>query len=267
MSLLLIDSHVHIHKMYNINTFFDSVYNNFSFYSKSIDNEKKWNGVLLLTEMKNVNQFGKLSNLNSVGENNKYKIEKTSENISLKITSPEGNTIYVIAGKQIIAEEKIEVLALCTNKDFEEHQSLSSTINRINEVGGIAVLPWGVGKWSGKRKEILEKFIEEYKDEKFWLGDNSGRPYFWPEPSLFKIGNQSGHFVLPGTDALAIPNQIKKTGTYGFYLYNEIDDNFPAKTLKKIITELKAPPKYFGSLEKVIPFFKNQITMQLNKRK
>ena len=263
----LIDSHVHIHNMYNLNIFFDSVFSNFAENANRLGGTNYWNALLLLTEMKNVNQFDKLSNLNSVGENNEYKIEKTSENISLKITSHKGDTIYVIAGKQIIAEEKIEVLALCTNKEFAEQQSLPVTINRINEAGGIAVLPWGVGKWSGKRKKILENFMEEYKDEKFWLGDNSGRPYFWPEPNLFKIGNQSGHFVLPGTDALAIPSQIKKTGTYGFYVYNKIDGNTPTNTFKNIITELKAPPKYFGSLEKVIPFFKNQITMQLNKRK
>jgi len=266
-SLVLIDSHVHIHGTYDLNIFFESVFNNFSYYASRIDKTKPWKAFLLLTEMYAVNYFGKLYETNSIDSSNKYIVQRTEEKNSVRITSSKGNEVFVISGKQIIAKNNIEVLALCTNKEFDEQQSLSSTIKLINVENGIAVLPWGVGKWSGKRKESLNKFLIDNREESFFLGDNSGRPTFWSEPDLFKIGNQTGHFVLPGTDALSIPSEVNKTATYGFYVYDKIDKNKPTESIKNIITNLTASPKHYGRLEKIGPFFKNQIIMQLNKKK
>jgi hypothetical protein len=250
-----------------VNIFFDYVFKNFSRYANEINNGSKWKGLLLLTEMKNVNQFGKIKDMQAVGSGKKFKVENTGEDKSVKIISPEGNIVFVVNGKQIIAENNMEVLALCTNVEFSERQNLITTVKKINTENALAVLPWGVGKWTGKRKEMLEKFISEYNNEKFFLGDNSGRPKFWSEPDLFKAANLSGHYVLPGTDALSIENQISKTATYGFYVYDNLDDEHPAKSIKNIIENLDAPPKHFGTLESLVPFFKNQITMQLNKRR
>ncbi len=266
-SLVLIDSHVHIHETYDVDIFFDFVFNNFLKYAGKIENVKQWKAFLLLTEMEGVNKFEEIKKLQTVGSEKQFKVENTNENISVKIISAEGNEIFVIAGKQIIAENNIEVLALCTNEKLEEGQDLTTTINKINSVNTVPVLPWGVGKWTGKRKEIITEFLKKQKEEKFFLGDNSGRPAFWKAPHLFTVGNETGHFVLPGTDALSIRDEITKTASYGFYVYEQTDSNNPAKTAKEIIYKLKAPPKTFGALEKFVPFFKNQFTMQMNKRK
>ncbi|MCP5064114.1 MAG: hypothetical protein GY936_16865 [Ignavibacteriae bacterium] len=266
-SLILVDAHVHIQTMYDLEEYFDVVFLNFSLAAKEINNAQSWFGFLLLTEVSSINQFEKLVQLNSIGKKNKYSIQATEGGSSLTIVSPNRNKIFIIPGKQIIAKNNIEVLALCTNKKFDENQSIPTTIKEINDENGIAVLPWGVGKWTGKRKEIIENILIEHKNEKFFLGDNSGRPTFWSEPDLFKVGNQTNHFVLPGSDALAIPSEVNKTASYGFYIYEIIDDSKPAQSIKNILTNLNKPPICFGILENPFSFLKNQITMQFLKRR
>jgi len=263
---IFVDAHVHIQSIYNLSEYFDHVFYNFSEAAKKLDGSNTWIGFLLLTEVIGINQFENLKRLQIVGNKQNYSIQLTEENNSLKIISESGNKIFVIAGKQIIAKDNIEVLALATEKNFEEGQDIIATLKKINNNNGIAVLPWGVGKWTCKRKEIVEKFLIEHKDEKFFLGDNSGRPKFWNEPQLFKIGNKTKHFVLPGSDALAIPSEVNKTASYGFYTYSDIDEKNPTESIKDILKTLNKPPNYFGKLENPFSFFKNQLTMQLLKR-
>ena len=262
--LLLIDSHVHIHDCYNLDKYFESVFYNFSNAPES--KNENWLGFLLLTEIKGNNYFNKLFNDFELNVSNEFKFFKTAENESVLVQDKNGKKIFIVAGKQIIARNGIEVLALCTNNDFENGNDLKITISEIIKSGGIPVLPWGVGKWLGKREKILKNFIES-SNEKFFLGDNSGRPVFWTEPEIFKLGKLKGHFVLPGTDSLPISTEQNKIASYGFSINNNVDEKYPANELKGLLLNLKHQPITFGNLESPVKFFKNQILMQVNKRK
>ncbi|MCB0747811.1 MAG: hypothetical protein KDC90_10155 [Ignavibacteriae bacterium] len=264
---ILIDSHVHIHNCYNLEEFFRNTFINFSEYANKIEKGKEWIGVVCLTEIEGVDYFNLLKDSKSKLDLSNYKIQTTSEENSIIVSNKREQKIIVIAGKQIIANDGIEILALGTANNFSEGRSIKDTVDEINNVNAIAVLPWGVGKWLGKRKEIIKNFIEVNKTPKFFLGDNSGRPSFWSESEIFKLGRSLNHFVLPGTDALAISSEVNKTGTYGLYLNSELNLNEPTKDLFQQILNLKTQPQAFGKLETPVKFFKNQITMQINKRR
>lgn len=264
--MLLVDSHVHIHQCYNLDEFFNNTFTNFSKFSKIIGNGKEWLGVLFFTEIKGVNYFKKLvEDTYKYIDNSKFTIQNTSEENSLILKNNFEQKIVIIAGKQIIAKSNIEVLALCTTKDIEQQQSLLKTVHAIKNNDGIVVLPWGVGKWTGKRKKIISNFLNEYSNESFFLGDNSGRPTFWNDPDIFEIGNNTNHFVLPGTDALALPSEINKTASYGFYLSTKVDLNKPTHSIKNALLNLDKQPQSFGNLENPIKFFVNQLKLQINK--
>lgn len=262
--MILIDSHVHFHKCFKIEKFFSSVFQNFSTEVLKHEEKSDWYGVLCLTEISGSNFFEALFSKKIAPD--EFSLEFTNEEESVIVKNKYDEIIIVIAGKQIIAQNGIEVLALGTTKNFETNNCIEKTISEVNESSAIAVLPWGVGKWLGRKKEIIKKFVFENSEEKFFLGDNSGRPSFWAEPDIFEIGKSSNHFILAGTDALAIPREENKTGTYGFYLNSEINLEEPAKDLLSQISNLKAQPKIFGNLENPVKFFKNQITMQMRKR-
>lgn len=268
-SIFLIDFHVHIHNCFNLDEFFHNVFLNFSKCAKLIGKSQKWTGVLFLSEIKEVNYFDSLKESlkcnKPIIDSNKYKILETSEDCSIIISNKCDEKVIIIAGKQIITEDKVEVLALGTTNEFNNGYSLSITIEEINKVNAIPVLPWGVGKWLGKRKKIVQQYLAENNEQRYFIGDNSGRPRFWSEPNLFKLGNQSNHFVLRGSDALPILSQVNKTASFGSYTYGVINQNKPLESIKNILENLTKSLCSFGRLENVAPFFINQFTMQLKK--
>lgn len=266
-NLFLVDSHVHIHECFNIEEYLNFIFGNFSNSAREIDNSISWVGILLLTEIKGINFFNSLLNSLSQKKINNFNIIRTEEDESYIIQNGSGHKVIVISGRQIITEGGIELLALCTTKNFKEHEDLEKTILNVITANAIPVVPWGFGKWVGEKKNIIKNLINLDKDIKFFLGDNSGRPRFWFEPYLFKLGKSCSRFVFPGTDALPIPSEVSKTGSYGFYLKTELNLSKPSEGLKKVLNDLNESPLTFGKLENPIKLFRNQLIMQLNKRK
>lgn len=261
--MLFIDSHVHIHKSFNPNTFFQNVFNNFEKMANEHFNKSQWIGVLCLTEMQGVNFFSKICSEDNFLSAELFTINTTDERISIIVENNKKQRIVIIAGKQIISKEGIEVLALFSDDQFDEKIETSSLIKIINGKKGIPVLPWGVGKWIGNKGKVIKELLGSKLN--FYIGDNSGRLKLLPEPSLFKTAINNNHFVLHGTDALPISTQVNKTGKFGFILDIDLDLNKPAEILKKKLLELKKQPTSFGSLECPHTFFRNQILMQVNK--
>lgn len=265
--LFLIDSHVHIHECYNLEEYLNFIFTNFLNSACEIDNSIPWMGILLFSEIKGNNFFDSLLDSSSLKFSNNFSLIRNEEDESFIIQNRSGYKVVVISGRQIITNEGIELLALCTTKDFKEHEDLQKTILDVISANAIPVIPWGFGKWVGEKKNIIKNLINFDKDIKFFLGDNSGRPRFCKEPYLFKLAKSRNHFILPGTDALPIPSEISKTGSYGFYLTTDLNLSKPSESLKKVLSELIDSPLTFGKLENSIKFIRNQLIMQINKHK
>lgn len=264
--MLFIDSHVHIQNCFNLKEYFNNTFRNFSYFNRKSGSSGEWLGVLFFTEVIELDFFNQLkAGNNSSGIFDDIFISRTNEENSLLLSNKKGEKIIAVAGKQIITQNNIEVLAIGTTKKFENNRSLLETINNINLSGAIAVLPWGVGKWVSRRKIMIKNFIEENNQLDFFLGDNSGRLNIWPKPKLFNLAKKYNKFILPGTDALDITSEVDKTGSYGFYLNSEISLDFPYRDLKKLLTEFDKQPSFFGKLETPFRFFVNQLQMQLKK--
>ncbi len=97
-------------------------------------------------------------------ENEGFFIKESDEKCSLVFETAGSNFIIIIAGQQIITDEKLEVLSLGTQQKIEYSLSLEETVKRINNIGAIPILPWGVGKWLGRRNEVLNAFIKKDND-------------------------------------------------------------------------------------------------------
>ena len=68
--------------------------------------------------------------------------------------------VLVIAGRQIVSAERIEVLALGTRTQIPDGQPLAATIDAVRADGALAVLPWGFGKWWGARGRMVDAYLE-----------------------------------------------------------------------------------------------------------
>jgi hypothetical protein len=264
---ILVDSHVHIHDCFDLPGFFNSAFKNF----QAASNQEQCPCLLLLTEAKSENYFRLLSQAVKAKNSHLFKlrdweIKPTQESASLCAFHSENEEIFLIAGRQIITAEGIEILALITTQEFEEGKPLEKVIQEIVDCGGIPVLPWGFGKWIGLRGRIVRQFLETQNLPLLFLGDNSGRPNFWAEPYLFKQAKRRGLQILTGSDPLPFPSEFWRAGSYGFSVEGVFNREKPAACIKQILIELTVQPQVYGSLENPFRFVRNQIAMQLFKR-
>jgi hypothetical protein len=265
--MLLIDAHVHIYDCFNLQNFLNSALKNFRAAALHCGQTKDFTAFLFLTETKRENWFQVLSEyaLNaSTGVT--WTFNFTREKFSLWAQNDVGQGLFVIAGRQIATHEGLEVLALITDKQFQEGKPIGETIQTVRDNGALPVIPWGFGKWMGIRGKILKRTIEDSNGLDFFLGDNGGRPLFWPRPSLFKIAESKGIPILPGSDPLPFASESWRPGSLGFLIDAQISREQPAEDLKRVLLDPRTELLAYGSLERPLRFFRNQSRMQLRKR-
>jgi hypothetical protein len=270
--MILVDAHVHIHDCFDLEKFFDSAHANFKSEAERLGQRKDFAGILLLAETSKENWFNRLGDYadgKDLPDNKKtgaWTFHHTKENCSLCAEHQNTRKFFLIAGRQIVTAENLEVLALCTMEMFADGTPMIELIELIKEVDGIPVIPWGLGKWFGRRGNILSEYLKTHKDSKVFLGDNSGRPTFLPLPSHFQSAKKKGIHILPGSDPLPFATEYNNVGSFGFIISGIISEDHPAKELKQILIKQTLSIKSYGELENIFRFFRNQIKMQLKKR-
>ena len=155
------------------------------------------------------------------------------------------SAIYILAGRQIVTKEDLEVLALATDSCFEEGQPLEKTIQAVLKKGGIPVVPWGFGKWIGTRGRHLQRLVKSAPMGLFFA-DSSSRPTFWSEPLLFDRARRNGLAILSGTDPFPLKSEVNRVGLAGFKIAGILDDARPATSLRQAL--LSASRALRGSL-------------------
>ncbi len=266
----LVDAHVHIHSCFDLAPFLDAAMENFE--AAAHDNHLDWPcpGLLMLTETAQADHFGLLRRHANEGVSDarttlgNWRITPNAESISVTARRSDDATLVVIAGRQIVTAEGLEVLALATTAMLPDGEPVRKTLGAVSEADGIPVIPWGFGKWSGKRGRILKELLVEQNLFGFSLGDNSGRPHLLRPPQAFKYAWQNGIKVLPGTDPLPFPSQQYRAGSYGFWIERPVSGDTPAADLRAMLDEVDVHP--YGHGEDLVSFALNQIAMQVSKR-
>ena len=262
--MIIADAHVHIYDCFDPTLFLDYAETNFSCHAQTISPGKKFHSFLLLSETTQINWFQRLAAYaDKEHELGRWRFLHTDEKISLQAERADNFCIYLVAGRQIVTAEKLEVLALFTDRKFKNGVSLVKLIKDINRCGAMAVIPWGTGKWLGKRGQFLKKLIVNEAELNFFLGDNGGRPFFWPEPVHFKIARQKKISILRGSDPLPLAAESRRAGSFGFYLQGTLSEETPAKDLKKLLTSRIKDIKDYGKFQGGLRFFLNQLLLRL----
>jgi len=255
---LLIDAHVHIHDCFELQSFLDAAYKNFDCQAQQLKQNTVW--VLLLTEISGVHAFDDIAqqreSLNQ--QLSGWRIEPTGESTSLRLVHQSGQILYIMSGRQIITQGKIEVLALITQNTVEDGLPLGDTLAKVEASQALCVLPWGVGKWIGNRGDRVQKQIETTNTPLF-VGDNGNRPIFWALPDFCQQCP-----ILPGTDPLPLPNEQNRVGSFGLYAQTELDSGRPGESLKQFLLAPETTTTAYGKLQSPLSFLSNQIQLRLN---
>lgn len=171
----------------------------------------------------------------------------------------EQRTLLILAGSQIISAEKLEILALATPFRLPDGLPAEKVITELTAADAIVVLPWGVGKWIGKRGALVDQLIATARPGSILLGDNGGRPSFWPVRQF-----KSGLSVLSGSDPLPLPGWPNGIAKLASLIDAELSIDAPAASLKRILRDPAISIGRTGRLASPIRFFIDQTRLRLH---
>lgn len=263
-SHLLVDAHVHLHDCFDLAQFLEAARSNFQQQSRQLGLIGSTIGILLLTEVQGVCAFSHLVNqrnqLNQALAD--WEIFPTAEAVSLRFVHTSGQTLLIMAGRQVVTQEGIEVLTLVTESTVEDGLSLEDTVKAAIAANSLPVLPWGVGKWIGQRGQRVQACLAE-KSQLLFAGDNGGRPGFWALPSFC-----AQHRLLPGSDPLPLADEVTRPGSFGFAVLAPPDwDNqmaTPGDALKQILRSPDSDLQTYGRSQSFWRFLKNQSLLRMS---
>ena len=267
--MLLVDAHVHIYDCFNLQGFFDAAYLNFKTNADRFGHGDDFTGILLLAETARDNWFHHLScyaegnDLPGRRETGPWKFNHTAEAESLCARSGDNRKLVLIAGRQIVTAERLEILALATTATYNDGIHIKELIESIRYKDGIPVIPWGFGKWVGKRGVVVKALLEKDIKDIIFLGDNSGRPNFLPRPRLLRTNDKKRVHILPGSDPLPFAGECHRVGNFGFMILRTLSLENPAKDLKQLLLSSGAYLQPYGRLESPFRFLHNQINLRL----
>ncbi len=262
----LIDAHVHLHDCFSTPAFLGAARDVFRAASARLGIAAA-PGVLLLTEGAGEDAFVRLAE--GAGETGPggWEVRRTAEERSLVAGRDGVDELVLVAGRQIATGDGLEVLAPATRRRFRDGRPLVETLEEVREAGGPAVVPWGFGKWWGRRGRLLAGLVDAADPGWFFLGDNGGRPRGVPALGLFRQAAARGVRVLPGSDPLPFPGHAARAGSYGFVLERPLDSERPAASLLAALADPATRPRPYGRRRSPLPFVVDQLRMQLRKRR
>lgn len=268
-AFVLVDAHVHVHSAFDHDVFLDGAAANFRRGAARVGIDEPYAGCLLLAEMKEARWFRERRNGSRTGRpsgrDDAWVFEPTEEDCSLLARRATGEKLFVIAGRQIVVREGIEVLALGRDAEISDGLPLAATLDHVRAAGALPVLPWGFGKWWLRRGALVAAAFRHRAGEELFLGDNSGRLEMAGMPALFREAWTEGVPVLPGTDPLPLAGHCGRAGSYGCVLAGPLDEARPAACVLRAIRRLKGQPRVYGRPAGLPRFLGDQAAIRLRR--
>lgn len=269
------DGHVHFHECFDIDDFLGNAFSNLRDGAGRVsgNGHMQTSYALMFTEGADEHFFASLASKITdeearvpVSSGSSWFISGTDENESLWARHEDGRELLLIAGCQIAAREDIEVLHIGTTERVPDGRPLREVLAACTRGESLAVIPWGFGKWLSSRGRLLEDVINEFAAPVLFLGDQSGRPAFWPMPKPITRAEALGVRNLPGTDPFPFSHEVRKVGRTGFSVPVMLDRRKPARSVISALSSTESPIERFTKLEPFLMFLRNQIQMQVRKR-
>jgi hypothetical protein len=242
-STIILDGHAHLYPAYRLPVALDALFTNLARCAPGADAPIR---IGLLADTAACRAYRDRIAQPRPKQADRFILQPTDEPAAMAIREEDRLLGYLIAGRQIVTAERLEVLALTVDLDLPDGRPLGEVLAAIREAGGVATLPWSPGKWSGARGRLVRQQVETECPSAFLLGDTSLRPNGWPTPLLFKDGLARGFHVLRGTDPLPFPGEESRLGTCATLLRGPWDPARPATSVRRLLADPACPFKPAG---------------------
>lgn len=247
----LIDCHVHFHPSFHPAAFIDAAFAAF----RRTSGGAAVTGALCIADARGQRGFERLKQ--SRGE---WDVAETSEATSFLIGRGSA-VLAVIAGRQVATAERLEVLQLGSAGTLPDGEPLASTLSRARVNGGLAVVPWGFGKWSFARGRLVRALIER-DDGALVLGDTGNRSAAFRAHAALRAARARGIPILPGSDPLPVPSHATRAGSCGVRLACVPDLDRPAQQMLALLAQ-RTQPETFCTRSSLPRFVADQIAIRM----
>jgi len=258
-AITLFDAHVHVYEGADVADLLNAAAGHVRKTAAAVG-ASDWRGVLFLTEIAGTSWFETVAGARDGRQFGAWRVTGVpTDPLSLEARS-EAGSLNIVAGRQLVTSERVEVHALGTREAIPDGMELPETVRAIQAAQALAVLPWGVGKWLGKRGRIVAAMLSS-ADADLFVSDNSGRPWFWRDPLLARL-RAAGRPILRGSDPLPLRAEERRVGGFGCWFRGA--DHIPAHRLIARIRNSAAKDLYpYGPKESLWWFLRNQVLLRL----
>lgn len=267
----VVDGHVHIYDCFDVPTLLDAAERNLASAARQLgrtsdgEPEVQSCAALVLTESVGYERFGELSEsaAGGTGGFGRWHIETVPDDpCALCATRGEATRLFLIAGRQVVTSERIELHAIGTRASFADGEPAEKTLDDIAGHAAVAALPWGAGKWLGARGRLVDRLLATRSD--LLLSDNAGRPSFWPRGTRFAPSGRKRRTIISGSDPLRIAGEEGRVGRAGFVLEGPISHTEPARWLAQSLRDRHSVIDVFSPREGPLRFARNQLLIRVN---
>lgn len=258
----LIDAHVHVHAAAEAPGLLDAAVRNFSHAAADLG-RREWCGVLMLAEMKTASWFEDMLAAGTTRAGGWILRADPEDELVLRANAGE-REILIVAGRQVATREGVEVLTLGTRTVVPDGLDLQDTLDQAARLGAVLVLPWGAGKWTGRRRQLVHDALMR-QSPPVQAGDSGGRPAFWPAQGDFAAATAKG--LVSGTDPLPLPGEIRRVGSVGCWMDAPLPHRRPAQWLcERLRTATSTQLLPFGERLPAAQFVRSQVALRRARR-
>lgn len=207
---------------------------------------------LLLTERTDCNFFRDLSQNAQLVEG--FSAQHTGESQTLLLTRlADGSKLYLVAGRQIISTDRLEVLALGLDLKIQDRSlTTEELLKAVARQGAIPVLNWAPGKWFFERGKTVKTLLESFSPDSFLIGDSSLRPVGWPLPRLMRLARDRGFQIIAGSDPLPFNGEERRAGTFGIEFEGDFDPVRPFSGISSGLRSAGCTKRFFGRRSSIL---------------
>jgi len=191
--------------------------------------------IAFLTERHDCHCFRELREKGRADLGGGLAIAPTAEEHALVLLRQADPVLYLVAGRQIVTAERIEVLALTVDADIPDGEQAHAVVTAVQAERGIPVVAWAPGKWFFGRGRVVRELMEVGEPGRLLIGDSALRPTVWPEPFLMRRARARGLTVIAGSDPLPFCGEEPNMGTYASVFEAPFMPAAPVKSVREAL--------------------------------
>lgn len=225
MGKFYFDSHCHYYPCFPAEMYWNRAWSQFDRINTAFGNTLGF-PLIGFTEVPGQNLFSDMAAGRMLPGSGGWSIGPGCNDTLLRIASQKSD-IYLLPVRQINTAEGLELLLIGCAEDLVSGNVLQHYLDAYGDQY-LLVLPWGFGKWLGRRGKVIQTVIEN-NNSRVLLGDNGGRPKAWYFVPEFQLARRLNVAVLPGSDPLPMKAQLNRVASAGVVVEtaaSEGDANF-----------------------------------------